>query len=104
MYAIIRTGAVQERVEQGQRIRVDLRSEQVGDQIRLQPVLIVDGDTVLSTPADLASATVLAEVVGLESGPKINARTYKAKANQRKRWGHRQHYSTVEITAISTAG
>ena len=104
MYAIIRTGAVQERVEQGQRIRVDLRSEQVGDQIRLQPVLIVDGDTVLSTPADLASATVLAEVVGLESGPKINAMTYKAKANQRKRWGHRQHYSTVEITAISTAG
>jgi large subunit ribosomal protein L21 len=41
-------------------------------------------------------------LLGEEKGPKINALTYKAKANQRKRWGHRQHYSTVEITKIST--
>jgi large subunit ribosomal protein L21 len=102
MYAVIRTGSGQERVEQGQRVRVDLRPEAVGDQITFEPVLIVDGDTVLSTPDQLATASVSGNVVGDEKGPKINALTYKAKANQRKRWGHRQKYSTVEITGIST--
>ena len=47
MYAVIRTGATQERVEQGQRLRVDLRPEQVGDQISFEALLIVDGETVL---------------------------------------------------------
>jgi large subunit ribosomal protein L21 len=101
MYAVIRTGAGQERVEEGQRLRVDLRPEAVGEKITFEPVLIVDGETVLSTPAQLAKAAVTANVVGDEKGPKINALTYKAKANQRKRWGHRQKYSTVEITGIS---
>jgi large subunit ribosomal protein L21 len=40
-------------------------------------------------------------VLGEEAGPKIRAMTYKNKTNQRRRWGHRQHYSTVEITGIS---
>ena len=44
---------------------------------------------------------VSAKIIGEEKGPKIRALTYKSKANQRKRWGHRQHYSTVEITKIS---
>lgn len=104
MYAVIRTGSAQERVEQGQRVRIDLRREEVGAEIALTPVLIVDGETVLSSPAQLATAKVTAQVVGEEKGPKINAMTYKAKANQRKRWGHRQKYSTVEITSISPAG
>jgi large subunit ribosomal protein L21 len=101
MYAVIRTGASQEKVEQGQRVRIDLRPEEVGAEISLTPVLIVDGDTILASPADLAGASVTAQVIGEEKGPKINAMTYKAKANQRRRWGHRQRYSTVEITAIS---
>ena len=70
----------------------------------LEPVLIVDGETVLATPEQLAGATVTARVVGEEKGPKINAMTYKSKSNQRRRWGHRQHYATLEITAISAAG
>lgn len=101
MYAVIRTGASQEKVEQGQRVRIDLRPEEVGAEISLTPVLIVDGETILASPADLAGASVTAQVVGEEKGPKINAMTYKAKANQRRRWGHRQRYSTVEITSIS---
>ena len=101
MYAVIRTGASQEKVEQGQRVRIDLRPEEVGAEISLTPVLIVDGDTILASPADLAGASVTAQVIGEEKGPKINAMTYKAKANQRRRRGHRQRYSTVEITAIS---
>ena len=104
MYAVIRTGATQERVEQGQRLRVDLRPEQVGDQISFEALLIVDGETVLATPKELAKASVTANIVGEEKGPKINAMTYKNKANQSTRWGHRQKYSTVEITGISAKG
>ena len=55
----------------------------------------------LATPEQLAGAAVTAKVVGEEQGPKINAMTYKSKSNQRRRWGHRQHYATVEITAIT---
>jgi large subunit ribosomal protein L21 len=101
MYAVIRTGTSQERVAEGQVVRVDLRSEALGSSIEFQPVLVVDGDKVLAGPA-LKGATVMGTLLGEEKGPKINALTYKAKANQRKRWGHRQHYSTVEITKIST--
>ena len=101
MYAVIRTGATQERVEQGQQIQIDLRTDEVGKEISLEPVLIVDGDTVLATPDTLQAATVTAKVIGEQKGPKINAMTYKSKANERKRWGHRQRYTTVEITAIS---
>ena len=104
MYAVIRTGASQEKVEQGGHVRIDLRPEEIGAEISLEPVLIVDGDTVLSSPAQLAAAKVTAKVLGEEKGPKIIAMTYKAKANQRKRWGHRQRYSMVEITSISPAG
>ena len=55
-------------------------------------------------PTQLAGASVTAKVVGSEMGPKINAMTYKSKSNQRRRWGHRQHYATLEITAITAAG
>ncbi len=81
-------------------VRVDLRPEEVGADVQFVPVLLVDGDTVVAGPA-LKGATVTATIIGDEKGPKIRAITYKAKANQRKRWGHRQKYSTVEITKIS---
>jgi large subunit ribosomal protein L21 len=42
-------------------------------------------------------------VVGAATGPKITGFTYKPKARARRRWGHRQHYSVVEITGITTA-
>jgi large subunit ribosomal protein L21 len=100
MYAVIRVGTSQERVTEGQVVRVDLRSEEVGSIVQFEPVLLVDGDTVTAGPA-LHGASVSGTILGEEKGPKIRAITYKSKANQRKRWGHRQHYSTVEITKIS---
>lgn len=81
-------------------VRVDLRAEEVGADVQFVPVLLVDGDKVVAGPA-LKGATVTATIIGDEKGPKIRAITYKSKANQRKRWGHRQKYSTVEITKIS---
>jgi len=94
MYAVIRVGTSQERVTEGQVVRVDLRSEQVGDSVTFEPVLLVDGDNVVAGPA-LKGAKVTATIVGGEKGPKIRALTYKPKSIQRKRWGHRQKYSTV---------
>ena len=104
MYAVIRSGGKQERVAEGQRVRVELLGQPIGAEVSLEPVLVVDGRTVLATPEQLAGAAVTAKVVGSELGPKINAMTYKSKSNQRRRWGHRQHYATLEITAITAAG
>ena len=104
MYAVITSGGKQERVAEGQRLRVELLGEPVGAEVSFAPVLVVDGERVLATPEQLAGATVTARVVGEEQGPKIRAGTYKSKTNQRRRWGHRQRYSTVEIRSISAAG
>jgi len=100
MYAVIKAGGRQERVTEGQRLRVDLREEPLGAEVHFDPVLVVRDTTVLATPDQLARVSVKGEVVGSEMGPKINAMTYKPKSNQRRRWGHRQHYTTVEITSI----
>jgi large subunit ribosomal protein L21 len=102
MYAVIRTGGKQYRVEQGQRLEVE-RVGEPGADIELSPVLLVDGKKVLATPSQLGKATVKARIVEDAKGPKIRGFTYKSKSNQRKRWGHRQKYSVVEITSI-TAG
>jgi large subunit ribosomal protein L21 len=99
MYAVIATGGKQYRVEPGQVIDVELLGDV--EQISFAPVLVVDGDTVRATPDQLSGASVSAKVVGRSKGPKINGFTYKPKSNQRKRWGHRQHYSRIEITGIT---
>src|SRR3982751_1581640 len=101
MYAVIRTGGKQARVEQGQRLDVELLGKAEGDEVDFTPVLVVDGDNVVATASDLASAKVTARVVGETKGPKIRGFTYKNKTNQRRRWGHRQRYNTIEITGIS---
>ena len=101
MYAVIRTGGKQERVTEGQQLNVELLGEDDGAEVNFTPVLLVDGDNVVSAPSDLTGATVSARVVGTAKGPKITGFTYKNKTNQRKRWGHRQKYTTIEITGIS---
>jgi large subunit ribosomal protein L21 len=98
MYAVIQTGGKQYRVEEGQRLDVERLGD--ADEVTLNPVLVVDGDSVLATPAQLSGASVTARVVGTARGPKITGFTYKNKSNERKRWGHRQHYATIEITGI----
>ena len=98
MYAVVKTGGKQYKVTEGQRLDVERVQ---GDSLTLTPLLIVDGSNVLSTPSQLGSASVSARVVGEAKGPKIDGFTYKNKTNQRRRWGHRQKYSTIEITKIS---
>ena len=101
MYAVIRTGGKQERVAEGQVVQVELLGQPDGAEVTFEPVLLVDGETVLATPDQLAGVTVTGQVLGVDLGPKIRAGTYKSKTRQRRRWGHRQRYSAVEITGIS---
>ncbi|MGH9063089.1 MAG: 50S ribosomal protein L21 [Acidimicrobiales bacterium] len=101
MYAVIHTGGKQERVTEGQRLDVELLGRAAGDEVRFTPVLLVDGETVVAVPGRLAGAVVSARVVGEAKGPKVTGFTYKPKTNQRRRWGHRQHYTTIEITGIT---
>lgn len=101
MYAVIKTGGKQYRVTQGQHLDVELLRGEVGSDVNFTPVLVVDGDRVVSSPSALASATVAGRIVGATKGPKIVGFMYKSKARARKRWGHRQKYTTVEITTVS---
>lgn len=101
MYAVIRTGGKQERVTEGQRLEVELLGQAEGADVSFTPILVVDGETVLSKPDELAGAAVQARVLGETKGPKVVGFTYKNKTNQRKRWGHRQRYSSIEITGIT---
>jgi large subunit ribosomal protein L21 len=101
MYAVIATGGKQQRVAEGQRVNVELLGSEDGAQISFTPILVVDGEAVRATPAELTGAKVMATVIGTTKGPKINGFTYKSKANERKRWGHRQQYSTIEINSIT---
>ncbi|MFV0259591.1 MAG: 50S ribosomal protein L21 [Acidimicrobiales bacterium] len=100
MYAVVATGGKQYRVEQGQTLQVE-RIGEVGADIELQPVLLVDDDQVMATPDQLAGVTVSARVLGESKGPKIDGFVYKSKSNNRRRFGHRQTYATIEITGIS---
>jgi large subunit ribosomal protein L21 len=101
VYAVIRTGGKQERVEEGQRLAVELLGATDGDVVSFAPVLLVDDATVLATPSELSGAKVTARVVGEEKGPKVRGFVYKNKTRQRRSWGHRQRYDVIEVTSIT---
>jgi large subunit ribosomal protein L21 len=103
MYAVIRAGGKQERVSEGQRLAVELLGAPVGQEVELETILLVDGADIRATPEELDGVSVRARVLGEQLGPKIRAGTYKSKSNQRRRWGHRQHLSAIEIVSISGA-
>ena len=101
MYAVIKTGGKQYRVAQGDRLEVELLGAD-GDAVNFEPLLVVDGERAVTGPA-LAGASVAGRVVGEAKGPKITGFVYTPKARHRRRWGHRQRYSVVEITSITGA-
>jgi len=100
MYAVVATGGKQYRVEQGQTLNVE-RLGAPGDEVELKAVMVVDGDTVRATPDQLSGVSVSARVVEDARGPKIDGFIYKNKSNNRRRFGHRQTYSKIEITGIN---
>lgn len=101
MYAVIASGGKQEKVSEGQQVQVELLHQEDGTEVSLKPVLVVDGTTILSTPDQLKGVSIKARIVGSAKGPKIDGFTYKRRTNNRRRYGHRQHYSVIEITSIA---
>jgi large subunit ribosomal protein L21 len=102
VYAIVRSGGRQHKVAVGDVIEIDSTSEAIGSSVSLQPLLVVDGDTVTSDAAALGGVTVTAEVLERTKGPKIHILKFKNKTGYRKRQGHRQHYSRVKVTGIES--
>ena len=101
VYAIVRAGGRQEKVEVGSIVVLDRLSAAAGETVSLAPVLLVDGDKVTTDSKDLAKVKVEAEVVRNERGPKIIIQKFKNKTGYRKRQGHRQELTRVKVTKIA---
>ena len=102
-YAVIKTGGKQYRVEEGQTLLVERLAGDVGATVELQPLLVAgDGDPVFYGDG-LASATVQAEVIAHERGPKLRIVKFKPKRGYKRRTGHRQDLTRIEITSIKMA-
>jgi large subunit ribosomal protein L21 len=100
MYAIVKIAGKQFKVAENDTITVDRLSGEVGTKVDL-PVLLLGGDdATVGTPL-LTGAKVQAEIIAHRQGKKINAFNYKAKKNERKRWGHRSHLSDLKIVKIT---
>ena len=101
MYAIIRAGGKQAKVREGDVIDVE-RIKEAGDEISFTPLLLVaDDGTVVSDRTALEKASVSAKVVGESRGEKIDIFKYKNKTGYRRRQGHRQTYTRLEVTKIT---
>ena len=100
VYAVVRAGGRQEKVEVGTIVVLDRQSAKIGDKIELPAVLLVDGDAVTTDADTLAKVTVTAEVLGEERGPKIVIQKFKNKTGYKKRQGHRQDLTRVKVTGI----
>ena len=101
MYAIIKTGGKQYKVSEGDVLKVEkLEAEQDAEVVFDEVLAIVnDGEVTVGKPT-VAGAKVTGTVVAQGKAPKILVFKYKAKANERKRMGHRQPYTEVKISGI----
>jgi len=102
VYAIVRCGGRQEKVALDDVVTVDKLDGKAGSSITLAALLVVDGDRVISDPAEVGRYQVTADIVGDAAGPKINMIQYRNKTGYRRRLGHRQRYTQVRITGIGT--
>jgi len=102
VYAIVRCGGRQEKAAVNDVLTVDTLAGEVGSSVTLPAVLVVDDGKVISDPAELGRYQVTAEIMGAIAGPKINMIHYRNKTGYRRRLGHRQRYTQVKITGIST--
>ncbi|MEJ1086875.1 50S ribosomal protein L21 [Microbacterium sp. Mu-80] len=100
VYAVVRAGGRQEKVEVGTIVQLDRVQASQGEKIELPAVLLVDGSTVTTDADKLAKVKVTAEVLGDLRGPKIVIQKYKNKTGYKKRQGHRQELTRVKITGI----
>ena len=101
-YAIIKTGGKQYRVEQGQSLLIERLPAADGESVALEPLLFVDGSDVVDGEG-LARVSVEARVVGHERGPKLRVVKFKPKRGYKRRTGHRQELTRIEVTSLGLA-
>lgn len=99
MYAIVKTGGKQYRVEEGQSLLVEKLAVDEGKSLSLQP-LLYRGDREILDGDDLAKVTVEARVLAHERGPKLRVVKFKPKRGYKRRNGHRQDLTRIQITSI----
>ena len=104
MFAVIKTGGKQYRVEEGTTLLVERLSGDEGSKIELEPLLFADGDKTVFGPSDLGKVKVEAKVVGHERGPKLRVFKFKPKRGYKNLNGHRQELTRLEITDIKAGG
>ncbi len=100
MYAIVRTGGKQYRVNVGDTIYVERLEAPVGEKITLDDILLVGGDSVKVGSPRVAGATVVGTVVEQDRGAKIRVFKYKKRKHYRRTRGHRQSYTALKIDSI----
>jgi large subunit ribosomal protein L21 len=103
MYAIVKTGGKQYRVEEGQWLLVERLPAEDGASIALEPLLIVDGSDVVDG-AGLDEAQVEAKVLAHERGPKLRVVKFKPKRGYKRHNGHRQDLTRIQVTGIKLGG
>ncbi len=96
MYAIIKTGGKQYRVQEGQSLLIERLPDADGDTVQLTPLLIVDGEELRDGDA-LSGVTVPARILSHERGPKLRVVKFKPKRGYKRRAGHRQELTRIEI-------
>jgi len=104
MFAVIKTGGKQYRVAADDKLKVEKIDGEPGQIIQFSEVLVVGGDpATLGTPT-IAGASVAAEVIEQSRHPKVIAFKKRRRKNSRRKRGHRQEYTLVQITEILTGG
>ena len=98
-YAIVKTGGKQYRVEEGQTLLVERLPADAGAKVPLEP-LLYRGDKDVLDGADLAKVKVEAKVLAHERGPKLHVLKFKPKRGYKRRTGHRQELTRIEVTSI----
>lgn len=101
MYAIIETGGKQYVVEAGDKIKVEKLDVKEGDKVTFDKVLFVSGDEPQVGAPFVDGAKVEAKVLAQGKAKKVVVYKYKSKKNERKKNGHRQPYTLVEISGIN---
>ena len=101
MFAIFVTGGKQYKVAEGDVIFVEKLGLAEGEKVTFDKVLCVNGETLSVGTPYVQGATVVANVLKNGKSKKIDVIKYKAKKNEKKKIGHRQPYTQVEITKIA---
>jgi large subunit ribosomal protein L21 len=100
VYAVVRAGGRQEKVEVGTIVTMDRVKNIKDGKVELAAVLLVDGDNITTDQEKLAKVKVTAEFIENLRGPKIHIQKFKNKTGYKKRQGHRQELTRVKITGI----